>query len=75
MYETIIDNEFVTLRYYPETKIVYHKSHKFFSGKDLRDALNKGTSLLKQHGACKWLSDDRDFSALDPDAREWGDRD
>jgi hypothetical protein len=31
MYRTIIDNEFITLRYYPETKIVYHKFHKFCS--------------------------------------------
>jgi hypothetical protein len=75
MRETIIDNEFVTLRDYPMTKIVYHERHKFFFGKELRDALNEGTSLLKQHGACKWQSDDRDFSALHPDDREWGDRD
>jgi hypothetical protein len=70
--ETIIDNEYATLLYYPDTKIVAHKFHKFFTGRQLRDVLNKGTELLATHGAQKWLSDDRDFTALHPDDREWG---
>lgn len=72
MPETIIDNEFATLLYYPDKKIVHHKFHKFFTGQPLRDVLNRGTELLREHGAHKWLSDDRDFAALHPDDREWG---
>jgi hypothetical protein len=70
--EIIIDNEYATLLYYPDTKIVAHKFHKFFTGRQLRDVLNKGTELLETHGAQKWLSDDRDFKALHPDDRVWG---
>ena len=74
MYETIIDNEFAILRYYPNEKVVYHKFKKFFYGEDLHQVLDKGTEILKEKGAQKWLSDDRDFGALHPDDRAWGER-
>ena len=71
MPETIIDTEFATLWYYPDKKIVAHKLHKFFTGQSFKDFFNKGTDVLQQNGAYKWLSDDRGFSALHPNDREW----
>lgn len=72
MIETIIENEFITLSYYHEKKIVAHKLRQFATGKRYRDAMNTGTELLIAHGAQKWLSDDREFSVLHPSDRKWG---
>jgi hypothetical protein len=71
----IIDNEFVTLWYYPEKKIVHHQFHKFLYGQAFRDDLNAGTELLQKYGAQKWLSDDRKNSALPKEDVEWAETD
>jgi hypothetical protein len=68
---TIIDNEYVTLCYYPDKKIVHHKFHKFIHGPAFRDVLNTGVGILKKHGARKWLSDDRNNSALPQEDLKW----
>ena len=68
---TIIDNEFATLKYYPETKIVHHVFHKPIFGAAFREVLDEGIELLKKYGAQKWLSDDRQNMALPPDDSEW----
>ena len=68
---TVIDNEYVTMTYYPDTKIVHHLFHQFIQGQHFRDALDKGTELLLQHGAQKWLSDNRNRGALLPEDMEW----
>ena len=70
---TIIDNEFITLWYHPEEKIVHHQFHKrsIFS-KFLREALNKGTELLLENSASKWLSDDRNHAVLALEDTAWG---
>lgn len=70
---TIIDNEYASLWYYPETKIVHHKIKKYIYGEQLQNLLNKGTELLKKNGAEKWLSDDRNNNALRPQDSEWSD--
>ena len=69
---TIIDNEFVTLWYHPDTKIVHHQFHQFLHGDPFRETLNKGTELLKKYGAHKWLSDGRKNSALSKEDTDWG---
>ncbi len=70
--DIIIDNEFLTLWYYPGEKIVHHQIHKYIFGAPLREGLLRGAELLKTHGATKWLSDDRNNSALHPSDMEWG---
>ena len=70
---TIIDNEFASLWYYPETKIVHHKIKKYIFGKTLQDLLNKGSEILKKNGAQKWLSDDSNNNALKVEDSEWTD--
>ena len=69
--ETIIDNDYATLMYHPDTQIVHHVFHKPISGPEFRSVLNGGAALLKEHSACKWLSDDRNNSALTDEDTEW----
>jgi hypothetical protein len=68
----ILDNEYVTVWYHPEKKIVHHEFHKFVYGKAFRDALNAGAEAMQHYGAEKWLSDDRQNSALPQKDLEWG---
>lgn len=69
--EEIISNEFLSLWYHPEGKIVHHKIHKFTSGDRFRGMLSKGLELFGQHKCTKWLSDDRNNSAVPPEDMEW----
>lgn len=69
--QTIIHNEYVTLWYHPETKIVHHQMHQFVIEARFQEFLQAGTRLLKEHGACKWLSDDRKNPVLAPTLRDW----
>jgi hypothetical protein len=73
--ETIIDNEYLTLWYYPETKIVHHQFHKFVHGEALREGFTEGARLLEKYGAQKWLSDDRKNAAFTKEDQEWKDSD
>lgn len=69
---TILDNEYVTLWYHSDKKIIHHQFHKFLYGQAFREALNAGTEAMRKHNAHKWLSDDRKNSALPKDDLEWG---
>jgi hypothetical protein len=69
--ETLIDDDAVTLRYYPDRKIVHHELHRFVRGEEFRRVLEAGLTMIKQHGATKWLSDDRANGALTPADGEW----
>jgi hypothetical protein len=71
MPETVISNEYATLRYYPDKKIVYHTFHKPIGGEEFRKILSRGAELLKEKNASKWLSDDRENMALSPEDTEW----
>jgi len=67
----VLDNENATLWFHEESKIIHHHFKKWVSGKDLRAVLDKGCEHVKNHGATKWLSDDRLNGALKPDDEEW----
>jgi hypothetical protein len=69
--QTIIDTDYATLIYYPDAKIVHHVFHKPISGLEFRSVLNEGAALLQKYGAQKWLSDDRNNSALTEEDTEW----
>jgi hypothetical protein len=68
----VIDNEFGSLIYYPDKKIVHHMFKKPIGGEHLRNLLMAGVDLLKTNGATKWLSDDRGNSALSEEDSKWG---
>jgi hypothetical protein len=67
----ILENEFYTLWYYTDKKIVHHKIKKFIHGNPLREMLLKGMETLKEYKATKWLSDDRLNAALSKEDTEW----
>jgi hypothetical protein len=67
----IIKNEFATLVYHPESKIIHHTFHQPIGGDKFRDVLNTGTDALEKYGASKWLSDDRGNSALSQEDTDW----
>ena len=68
---TIIDNEYATLYYHSDKKIVHHEFHKFIFGQPFRDVLTKGAEIFEKYSACKWLSDDTGNGALTPEDSEW----
>jgi len=71
----IIKNPSATLVYHSEKGIVHHTFHRPIHGDDFRSILNAGVELLKKYGAQKWLSDDRENSALSPEDTEWSMKD
>jgi len=71
----IMEDANISMWYHPESKILHHKIHRFFYGKAFRDALDKGVEVFQKYGAQKWLSDDRENTALSREDLEWGDRD
>jgi hypothetical protein len=70
--QTCLDNEFITIWYYTDKKIVHHEYHKFMQGEPRRESLMAGTALLRKHNATKWLSDDRKFPVQSPEDSQWG---
>ena len=68
---TVYENDYVTLYYYPDAKIVYHVLHKFTYGEEFRRYLELGLELLQKHGARKWIADNRNHSALPTEDLEW----
>lgn len=69
---TLLDNDQVTLLYYPEHKIVHHTIHHTPTTPMLREMLNLGTETLRENSADKWLSDDRKLEGLTEEDNRWG---
>lgn len=72
---TIIQNEYATLVYHPDIKVVHHTFHKPIAGQAFRDVLSAGIKVMSEHKASKWLSDDRENSALPDDDVTWSKED
>jgi hypothetical protein len=70
---TILDDEYVSLWYHPEAKIVHHKMKQFLVPGVFQKLLSAGAELMEKHGATKWLSDDRDNTVATPEDLEWAD--
>ena len=71
---TIIDNDFGTLWYYPDKKIIHHQFHKFIFGEPFREILMTGIELFEKNNCMKWLSDDSENPVLNQDDKLWGDK-
>ena len=70
--QTILDNEFVTLWFYPEQKMVYHQLKKYVPSPNMQEMLLKGLEFFKSGKANKWLSDDSKLGgALGQDMKDW----
>lgn len=50
---------------------MFHTFHQFIEGQTLREALDAGIDLLREHGAVKWLSDDRKNTGVTPEDTDW----
>ena len=70
----ILDNEYITIKYLPDKKIIYHTVHQPFGGQPLRDALIAGFDALQYYKVCKWLSDERKNGPMSADDVEWGNK-
>jgi hypothetical protein len=66
-----IENEYLTLVCLPELGLIQHTMHRFVVSSALRAGLEKGLALLREHGATKWLSDDRANGALSAEDAAW----
>ena len=70
----IVDNEYITMEYHPDGKMIYHTIHKPIGTEQtqlLMDALDVGTATLGQHKVLKWLSDDRLNGPLSHEFLNW----
>lgn len=70
---TILDDEYVTLWYHPDEKVIHHKIHKFLVPGVFEKLLGRGAELMETHGAVKWLSDDRNNVVVSPEDLKWSD--
>jgi len=69
---TLVDNEYITLQYLPEKKMIYHVVHKPFDAIEVFEtALEAGSAALQKYGVSKWLSDDRKNGPLTPAFYDW----
>ena len=68
---TVRDDEYITMLYYPESKILYHQIHKFFFGQTFRDIFNGAIEVFQKYGAQKWLADDTAIKAFGIGDQEW----
>jgi len=68
---TVIDNQYVTLYYHTDLKIVHHIYHPGVGGDYLKEELNRGVELLREHGACKWLSNNSAIEGVTDEETAW----
>jgi hypothetical protein len=68
---TKIENEHAFLWYYPNQRIIHHQFLQPISGEAFQSVLMAGLDLMREHGAEKWLSDDRKNSILPAEDSAW----
>lgn len=71
--ETIVDNDYATLWYHPDTKVVHHRIKSFLVPGALEKLLSAGADLMERHGTRKWLSDDSKNIVISPEDIAWAD--
>lgn len=72
-------DEFATLWYHAQFKMVHHQLHQIPESSAFRELLLRGAALVEEFGADRWLSDDRNNTVVrEPDTewawREWAPR-
>ncbi len=70
---TILDDEYMSLWYHPETGIVHHQIKGYLLQGGFRKLLNASAGLLEAHRASRYLSDDRQNVVVDPEDIKWAD--
>ena len=69
--ETIVDNEYATLTYHPQTRILHNQLKKLPPVETMKDLLNKACEAMKSHHATKFLTDARNSATLPKEFDEW----
>ncbi len=69
----VLENEHITLWYYPRLKIVRHHMVHTPTSEEFRELLDKGAETLERYRAKKWMSDDRGNTVLRPQDEQWAD--
>ena len=72
--ETILDNQYVNIWHYPTEGIIHHQFHRYIYGDPFREILMAGLAAFETNKCTKWLSDDRNFGAIFPEDKIWGDK-
>jgi hypothetical protein len=70
---TVLEDEYASLWYHPEKRIVHHKIHKYLAPGVFQKLLNAGAEQIEKNGAQKFLSDDRANTVVDPQDIKWAD--
>jgi hypothetical protein len=68
---TLIENEYANLWYYPEEGIIHHQFLQPIADEEFYKVLKTGLGLMQEYGAQKWLSDDRNNSILSAEDSAW----
>lgn len=68
---TVFDAEFATLWFYPDTRILHHKIHKFMPRGAYQQLLTSGLEYLEKHQASKWLSDNSENPIVSQENVRW----
>ena len=71
MKRLVLETEFARVWLHVDTRIVHHEFRKYIWGEHFRGALNSGLQVMTDNGSIKWLSDDRENSALSREDSEW----
>ena len=67
----VIDNQYATLVYHSDTKIVHHIFHKDLNTEHFKLVLSRGVELLIEHEAIKWLADTRAIGPFSEEEGRW----
>jgi hypothetical protein len=67
----LLDNEFVSLRFHVQPRIVHHEFKRFVPSTQFRKVLESGLDVFKRSAAHKWLSDNRGNTAIPPEDSRW----
>ena len=69
--EIIFDNQYIWMGYHTDTQIIHHHYFPQLNSHYLRAGLDTGVEVMIEHGATKWLSDNREADAHSPEDTEW----
>jgi len=72
---TVMDNENASAVVPPRIRNRAPQVQEVHVGDAFKEVLDKGLEQMKEHGATKWLSDDRANSALRPEDSAWANED
>lgn len=77
--QMLLSNEWATVQYEPDARYIQHTILQDLPPAELRTVLETGLESLQAQGAHKWLSDDRKYVNVTPEALEftlnsWGPR-